>query len=247
MEIEMDRAVFGKQAGVSQVDHLREKYPSPVPGRVMIIVAGGSSARFGSDKLMIPVAGMPLLAHTVAAVRDHVDQCIVACRADQTGPLAELDLGVTLVVGGPTRTASEVAALRAVGASQHLIGIHDGARPLVSSALVETLFFTADRVGGAVPVVAPSYPLVTRSDLVPVPGAMIAQTPQVFRADPMLTAYAEAERREVVAHDTAEIVMRFGGIEIEAVPGDPANLKVTTPEDLELIKASLEPSRNGPR
>ncbi len=211
----------------------------------MIVVAAGSSVRFGGDKLLAMVAGRPLVAHTVAAVIEHVDHCVLVCRQDQ---MASLDgLGAELVPGGPTRTASEMAGLSALGGQAGLIGIHDGARPLVQGSLIETLFRVADRVGGAIPILEPEMPLIHKSDLSPAASAVVAQTPQVFRGEELLAAYTAATRVEYQAQDTAEVVQKFGRLVIEGVPGDPANIKVTEPADIEVVRAALEPSRNEPR
>jgi 2-C-methyl-D-erythritol 4-phosphate cytidylyltransferase len=218
-----------------------------VTERIMIVVGAGSSLRFGSDKLMTPIAGLPLIAHTVAAVRPCADRCILVCRQDQIPALRDLRLEVDLVPGGPSRTASEMAGLSAIGGPAHLIGIHDGARPLVQPELIETLYQTAARVGGAIPVTNPAVALVRRADLTPIDGVVFAQTPQVFRGEPLLAAYMQAARVEYEGHDTAEIVQKFGDIEIEGVPGDPGNLKVTHPADLDVVRGRLATSRNGPR
>ncbi len=207
----------------------------------MIVVAAGSGVRFGEDKMMLQVAGLPLVAHTVAAVSGHADRCILVCRPDQMPALSELAPGVDLVPGGPTRTASEMAGLEAVGEAASLIGIHDGARPLVGPALVEQLFDTAARLGGAVPVVEPGL-LVRRSDLVKIDNAVVAQTPQVFRGEDLLAAFAAAADVGFVGADTAEVVRRFGTLEIGTVLGDPGNIKVTEPEDIELVRKHLESS-----
>ncbi len=196
---------------------------------------------------MTPVGGLPLVAHAVAAVKDHVDRCVLVVRMDQIPVLDELELGVPLVPGGPTRTASEMAGLSVIAEPARLIGVHDGARPLVPASLVETLFETAARVGGAVPVLEPGLPLVNRSDLSPVEGAVVAQTPQVFRGEQLLAAYAAAARIDYEAQDTAEVAQRFGTLDIAAVPGDPGNLKVTRPGDIEVVRSALETSRNEPR
>jgi 2-C-methyl-D-erythritol 4-phosphate cytidylyltransferase len=214
--------------------------------RVMIVVAAGSSVRFGEDKMMLPVGGLPLVAHTVAAVSSHVDRCILVCRADQIPTLSDLGMRADLVPGGPTRTASEMAGISAIGEPAGLIGIHDGARPLVDPALIERLFETAFVVGGAVPVVDPE-PLVKRSDLTLVDGAVVVQTPQVFRGDGLIAAHAAAIKAGFAGADTAEVVRRFGNLEIAAVAGDPANIKVTGPADMELVRTALEASRNEPR
>jgi 2-C-methyl-D-erythritol 4-phosphate cytidylyltransferase len=213
----------------------------------MIIVAAGSSVRFGGDKLMTQIGGIPLVAHTVLAVKNHVDRCILVSREDQVAALSQLDLGVALVPGGPSRTASEMAGLAAIGEGASLIGIHDGARPLVPPSLIETLFETAERVGGAIPVMEPPRPLLRKSDLGLVEGAMVAQTPQVFQGEPLLAAYVSAAKMGYEAQDTAEIAQRFGKLAIQAVPGEPGNTKVTEPGDIEPVRAALETSRNEPR
>jgi 2-C-methyl-D-erythritol 4-phosphate cytidylyltransferase len=223
-----------------------EKYPRPVIDRVMIVVAAGSGARFGEDKMMLPVAGLPLVAHTVAAVSTGVDRCILVCRTDQTEELSELNLGADLVPGGPSRTESEMAGLSAIGEPAGLIGIHDGARPLVSPTLVEQLFETAARIGGAVPVIDPGL-LIRKSDLTVLEGVFVAQTPQVFRGEALLTAYEAAAAAGYVGADTAEVVRRFGTLDIGAVAGDPANIKVTDRRDMETVRPALEASRSGPR
>ena len=213
----------------------------------MVVVAAGSSVRFGEDKMLTMVAGKPVVAHTVAAVIDHVDRCILVCRPDQMPLLSELGIGVDLVTGGPSRTASEMAGLDAIGEPAGVIGIHDGARPLIPSPLIQILFETAARVGGAIPVLEASSPMVRRSDLAPLDDAFIAQTPQVFRGGPLLAAYSAAAVAGYVAQDTAAIVRKFADVEIETVPGDPGNLKVTLPGDVDQVRSALEVSRSEPR
>ncbi len=213
----------------------------------MVVVAAGNSVRYGEDKMLMMVAGKPVVAHTVAAVIDHVDRCILVCRPDQMPLLTEAGIGAVLVAGGPSRTASEMAGLEAIGEPAGVIGIHDGARPLVPSRLIETLFQTAARVGGAIPVLEASSSIVRRSDLVPLDDALIAQTPQVFRGGPLLAAYSAAAAAGYEAQDTAAIVREFAEIEIECVPGDPGNLKVTLPGDFDQVRSALEVSRSEPR
>ena len=215
--------------------------------RIMIVVGAGRSSRFGTDKLMTTIAGLPLIAHTVAAVVDHVDEVIVVCRDDQIPALDQLGLEAMLIPGGPSRTASEMAGLAAIGGPAALIGIHDGARPLVPRHLIETLYATAADHGGAIPLTSPTFPLIHRTDLSVVAGASFAQTPQVFQGAPLLAAYVKAARIEYEGQDTAEIAQRFSELEIIGVPGDPANIKVTFPEDIELVRALLSVSRSGPR
>jgi 2-C-methyl-D-erythritol 4-phosphate cytidylyltransferase len=220
---------------------------STMSARAMVIVAGGESSRFGGDKLMTPIAGRPLVAHTVAAVAGSVDICVLVCREDQADTLTGFVAGVTVVAGGPTRTQSEMAGLAAIPDDVELIGIHDGARPLVSPALIGLLFDTAAEVGGAVPVVQPARPLVRRSDLGHPLQAAVAQTPQVFWGRDLQAAYRAAAAQGFEGHDTADVVGAFSSITVAAVDGDPTNIKVTYQSDLEAVKAALDPARSGPR
>lgn len=209
----------------------------------MIVVAGGSSARFGADKLLVDIAGAPLITHTLQTVRDHVDQVVLVGRADNVETLQNLAPEITVVPGGKSRTESEIAGLRALEETFEeafeLIGIHDGARPLVSSRLVERLFATAGEVGGAVPVLKPAGLLVDRMTLEPVDDAVTVQTPQVFWGPDLIAAYREAEMVEARGHDTVDIVQRFSDLRIAAVPGEPENIKVTYRADIDLVERAL--------
>jgi 2-C-methyl-D-erythritol 4-phosphate cytidylyltransferase len=207
--------------------------------RSMIIVAAGSSTRFGSEKLLAEVGGTPLIAHTVAAIRPVVDHCVLVVRDDQVGRLTAMELGIDIVAGGATRTESESAGLAAVPPSK-LIGIHDGARPAISPTLIEQLFETASRHGGAVPGQAPQAPIVDRASLKRVEGGVAVQTPQVFRGPELKSAYEAANRAGFTGYDTADVVHHFTNLEVVVIPGDPDNIKVTYPEDLEKVRQLLE-------
>jgi 2-C-methyl-D-erythritol 4-phosphate cytidylyltransferase len=206
--------------------------------RSMIVVAAGSSTRFGSDKLLSDVGGSPLIAHTVAAIKPVVDHCVLVVRGDLVGGFRSMNLGVDIVAGGATRTESETAGLAAVPPSR-LIGIHDGARPAISPTLIEQLFETAKRHGGAVPGQAPSAPVIDRGSLKSVEGAVAVQTPQVFWGPELKSAYEAANRSGFTGYDTADVVHNFTNLEVVVIPGDPDNIKVTYPEDLERVRQLL--------
>lgn len=215
--------------------------------RAAVVVAAGFSERFGGDKMMSDVAGRPLVVHTVLGLIDHVDTCVLVCREDQVDALTAEGLNARIRIGGATRTASEMAGLGAVDSGTDLIGIHDGARPLASGQLIETLYTTAERVGGSVPVLEPGPTLVERETLASV-NAAVVQTPQVFRGGVLLSAYVEATKAGFVGHDTVDIVQAYSDLEIAAVPGEASNIKVTHPADLEAVRQRLEdPSRSAPR
>lgn len=210
----------------------------------MIVVGGGSSARFGADKLMVDVGGRPLITHTLDAVVDRVDVCVVVCRSEAAEALAAMREDVIVTVGGDTRTQSEMAGLAVVGEAIDLIGVHDAARPLVKPEMIDRLFVAAEDQGGAVPLVSYQRLIVDKKTRRPVPGVLGAQTPQVFHGEELKTAYGRAAEANFHGHDTVEVMERFSDVQIVAVTGDPDNLKVTYPGDLDRVRAALSgPSR----
>jgi 2-C-methyl-D-erythritol 4-phosphate cytidylyltransferase len=108
--------------------------------------------------------------------------------------------------------------------------------------MIESLFEAADAHGGAVPLLAYDRLILDKETHQPVAGLHGAQTPQVFRASDLLAAYERAAHEDFDGHDTVEVMQRFADVEIVAVPGDPGNIKVTYPEDLERIRALLSGS-----
>ena len=123
----------------------------------VIIVAAGRGSRMGGDlpKQWQVLAGKPVLAHTVAAFAGM--QVLVVIHPDDRA-LAEA-LGVPLVMGGATRDASVLAGLRALeGSGVTRVLIHDGARPLVSRALVDRLVAALTTHDGAAPALAALSP-----------------------------------------------------------------------------------------
>ena len=210
----------------------------------MVVVGAGSSTRFGTDKLMVDIGGRPLIHHTVDAVASHVDVCVVVCRPEVSETIAEMRADVTVTGGGATRTLSEMAGLAAIGREVDLIGIHDAARPVLGLETIDRLFDMANEVGGAVPLVAYDRLILDKMTHQPLPELHGAQTPQVFRAPELMAAYVRAAQAGFEGHDTVDIMQRFSDVRIAGVEGDPENIKVTYPRDLERVRARLSgPSR----
>jgi len=205
----------------------------------MVVVGGGASTRFGRDKLMIEIEGRTLLEHTIDAVIDHVDVCVVVCRNEIAAMVLESRPDVVVAPGGTTRTRSEISGIFAVDPEVDLVGIHDAARPLVSRDTIEQLFDNAMREGGAVPLLEYRRVLIDRETLAPIPGVQGAQTPQVFRAADLVAAYERAREDGFEGHDTVEVMQTYSDVRIIGIPGDPANLKVTYPEDLDEVRRRL--------
>ena len=204
--------------------------------RAMIIVGGGSSTRFGTDKLLAEVDGLPLVAYTIDNVVDHVDRCVVVCRPETVDAIQSLRPDVSVAAGGATRTLSEMAGLAALGGEHDLIGIHDAARPMVKGFVIDRLFALAERYGGAVPALTPDHVVLDRRTHQPLSSMRRAQTPQVFRGPELMAAYVRAAQVGYDGQDTSEIMERFAEVTIAALPGDPANLKVTYPDDIGVVR-----------
>lgn len=207
--------------------------------RAMIVVGGGSSTRFGADKLMAEVDGLPLIAYTIDAVVNKVDRCVVVCREETIEEVRRLRPDVEVTIGGATRTLSEMAGLAILGGEPDLIGIHDAARPLVKGHVIDRLFALAERYGGAIPASIPDRVVLSRQTHRPLSDMRQAQTPQVFRADELMTAHVKAAEAGHEGQDTAEIVERFGDTTIVVLAGDPTNMKVTYPMDLERVEKMI--------
>ena len=113
------------------------------------------------------------------------------------------------------------------------MAVHDGARPLAGPALLAATLTAARAHGGAIPVVP--VPGLLTTALEPVAGPVGAvQTPQAFRAEPLLAAYDAAARDGFEGTDTAACFTRYADGEVAAVPSSPLNLKITFPEDVAL-------------
>jgi 2-C-methyl-D-erythritol 4-phosphate cytidylyltransferase len=204
----------------------------------------------GADKLWLDVGGRPLLAWTLSAIAAAacVDTvCVVAPeerwdalqRAAHAAGLADL----RLVEGGDHRQDSVRAGLAAVPGSE-LVLVHDAARPLCPPDVFHRVLDAAREHGAAtaaVPVVdsikqvTPEGHVVRtldRTELVAV------QTPQGFHAGVLVAAHRRALADGVHADDDCALVERLGR-EVHVVMGDPANLKVTRPADIDAVRAAV--------
>jgi 2-C-methyl-D-erythritol 4-phosphate cytidylyltransferase len=202
-----------------------------------IVVAGGSGSRFGVPKQFEAVAGARLVDRAVDAVAEACDDVVLVLPAGVAWdgrPVA------ATVAGGSTRSSSVRAGLDAVTGSAAVVVVHDAARPLASAALFEAVV-GAVRAGADAAV--PGLPIpdtVKRVDGAHVVetisrDALVAvQTPQAFRTDALRAAHTAGGE----ATDDAALVEAAGG-RVVIVPGDPRNLKITTPADLVVATALL--------
>jgi len=218
----------------------------------VIVPAAGAGVRFGGDgnKIFRKIKSQPIFLRTLELFtgRDDVIQIqLVIAEADAETIKSKYGgnlgfMGVQVVTGGPTRCDSVRNALARVADEAELICVHDGVRPCVSPLWIDAVFAKAQETGAgilAVPVHG-TLKKVSEGGTVEktVSRAQLwsAQTPQVFRKDLLLRAY---EQDAQDATDDAQLVERLGQ-EISVVPGDPRNIKITTPRDLALAAAVIE-------
>jgi 2-C-methyl-D-erythritol 4-phosphate cytidylyltransferase len=216
---------------------------------VALIVAAGRGERLGSGrpKALVTLAGRPMLEWSVAALQtlDAVRRIVVALPPSET--TVSVPDGVLTVAGGATRSVSVREALLACGDGDPVI-VHDAARPLAATDLLELAGSDADAVIAAMPVsdtikeVADDGRTVARTlDR----GRLWAvQTPQVFRRAALERALLDAPDELLAsATDDAWLVEQAGG-RVRVVVSGPENLKVTTLTDLrlaEMLLAAREP------
>lgn len=225
------------------------------PRAAVVLLAAGSGTRVGADtnKVLLPLAGEPVLAWSLRDVRSlgYVDRVVVVHRpqdrAAVQGVLARHGAGleVSMVEGGDTRHASEWNALRALAGridagEIDVVAVHDTARPLAGADLFDAVIRAAARHGGAIPVRRQGGLLHRDPRAVGVDTGLVAvQTPQAFRAAPLLDAYRRAERDGFTGTDTASCLEAYTDLEVRGVPSPATNLKITFPEDVGLAERLL--------
>ena len=209
-----------------------------------ILLAAGRGRRMGQgvNKVFLPVGGVSILARAALAFAQvpRIDELIVVAHPDEMALAADalppLDIPVRVVEGGAERHDSALAGVTA--ATGDVLLIHDAARPFPSQDLIERVIEGTLRHGACIPVI----PVVDTLRLVnadgtasgdPVERDRLAhvQTPQGFRAEIIRRALAEWRPGVLLLDDAAAVLAC--GIRVATVAGDPRNLKVTTPADLE--------------
>jgi len=227
---------------------------------VALIVAGGSSTRFGGDvpKQFREIAGRPMLSWTISRFQAApvIDSIVVVAPEQymlEVGDHIVDPFGFSkvtkIVTGGESRGRSVLNGLRALPTDTRLVGIHDAARPLISVEDIGSVFDTAAETGAAMIATAATdtvkrvennYIVATldRSKL------FLAQTPQVFRFPVIREAYEQAEETGLERFTDDASLLEGSNIEVKIVPSTSLNIKVTTPDDMRTVEAFLK-EQNG--
>ena len=219
----------------------------------VILAAAGKSSRFKDKnfkKPFAPLEGRGVWLHSAEKflARDDVPQLILVIAPDDkeyfqnkfAGNAAIL--GVEVVEGGAERADSVQKALEKVKPEIDFIAVHDAARPCIANNWVDEIFAAAEKSGAAIPAIPVGNTLKRVAggfitETVSREGLWEAQTPQVFRKDLLLKAYAQ--RGGFNATDDAQLVERLGH-QVTFVPGSSMNIKITTREDLRLAEQVMK-------
>ncbi len=220
-----------------------------------IVPAAGLGKRLKTKRLkpFVEILGKPLLAHTLVNLKKsfHFEEIILAVSPSQSGKIHRLlqRFGlsdVKVVVGGKTRAASVRNGVKGVSKDCGWVLVHDAARPLVTKALVKRLISSAKKSGAAIcglpatatvkKIDAKKRAIIKTEDR---RGIYLAQTPQVFKKQLLLGRYQKLGRKAFQATDEAAL---FDGtrVRVNIVQGDVRNVKITTLEDIELMKFYLK-------
>lgn len=230
------------------------------PTAVGVVLAAGIGSRVGADgnKAYLLLAGRSMLSWSVQAVADtaEIGRVILVHRRGERA-VAERALQddlpgrtVELVEGGASRHESEFNMLRHIAAdiengAVDIVLIHDAARPLAGPDMMRAALGTARTYGGAVPAVTAvglARPLPD-GGLEPLTQRLVrVQTPQAFRARPLLDAYRRADAEAFEGTDTSACVQHFTDLDVRVFPGAATNLKVTYPPDIRLAEHLLAAS-----
>jgi 2-C-methyl-D-erythritol 4-phosphate cytidylyltransferase/2-C-methyl-D-erythritol 2,4-cyclodiphosphate synthase len=216
-----------------------------------IIVAGGRGERLGGGvpKPLVDLGGSSILARAVGAFdrSERVDALVLVVPADVAAddvrwvPATRTPLRVA--TGGPRRQDSVARGFDLVDAAVDVVLVHDAARPFVSGEIIARTIDAAAEAGAALAALAARDTVKQRAPgggapsvaaTLPRESIYLAQTPQAFKRDVLARAIALG-RGGVEATDEAALAERAGA-EVRLVDGDARNIKITTPDDLELAR-----------
>ncbi len=226
----------------------------------VVIVAAGKGTRMGPDidKLFLPLAGLPVVAHTWRQFDQSpvVDEIVVVVRAGMESAFEELARQIPcqkpwrLTIGGAERQDSVWNGLQALSPQACLVAIQDGARPCTSATLIADTFAAARETGAAVAAQRVTDTLKESAD-----GAIISrtvdrsrlwsvQTPQTFRVEIIRQAIATVRREGLVLTDDTAACELIGQ-PVRLVAGLAPNPKVTVTADLPYVEYLLRQPASG--
>ncbi len=222
-----------------------------------VVVAAGSATRMeGIDKVLAPLADVPVLVRTLRVFQNcgDITEIVVVTREDLLVEVSQLckafalDKVSKVVVGGEQRIHSVLHGLREVREDAELIAIQDGARPFLTQEVLREVLAKAEETGAAAPAI-PVTDTIKRAEnglaveTLDRDTLFAVQTPQVFEAGLIKAAVQKAVEDGEVLTDDCAAVERLG-MKVSLTKGSRENIKITTPLDLFLGEAILD-ARDG--
>jgi len=231
---------------------LKGLIPKKPPTCTVVIAAAGLSARCeGEDKLLYLINGKPVIAYTIEVFEtcDYIKEIIIVSHEEKIGLFSDICIKygfekVTLIIkGGTTRLESVINGVYAATKKTDLIAIHDGARPCLDKSTLEETIKKAALYNAAAPAVAVTSTVkkatdgiitetVNRDDLYEI------QTPQIFKQELIKAALINARKKSIDITDDC-LAVEILGANVYIVKGSRRNIKITEPEDFELVKFYL--------
>ncbi len=217
-----------------------------------IFPAAGASRRMGAgtNKIFLELSGESILIRTLKTFSKSARIDLLIVVTNEIEAVTEIlsatpNLKPWLVTAGGTERQYSIAnGLKLVPVDSEIILVHDAARPLIDLQTIENVIDAAENFGGAIAAVPEKNTIKVvdaagfvkstpkRADLVEV------QTPQGFKREILLRAYAQAEADKFLGTDDASLVERIGG-KIKIVTSTYKNIKITTPEDIAIAENFL--------
>ncbi len=232
---------------------------------IVIIPAAGLGTRMsapgGKSKQFAELNGVPIIIHTLRkfAAVPEVDEIYIATRKPESEAFESrlqqehFAKPIHIVEGGEHRQQSVGSALAALkAAKEDIILVHDAVRPFVDAEIIGNVIEAAKKTGAAIAAI-PAFDTIKQVDrtsegavvnaTIPREHIVLVQTPQGFRYHVLKKAFDEADRDGFLGTDEASIVERSGH-EVSVVMGSRRNIKITTPDDLDLAEFFAGKERN---
>ncbi|MGI6684295.1 MAG: 2-C-methyl-D-erythritol 4-phosphate cytidylyltransferase [Bacillota bacterium] len=220
-----------------------------------VIPAAGQGSRMkaGFNKQYIMLQGKPILVHTLEVFENCklIKDVVVVASPGEEDYCRELlqEYGLTkitqVVTGGQERLQSVALGLAQVSKNCDIVAVHDGARPLLLLSQLNEVLSVVPANDGAVLAVPVKDTIKEIDDHHLVKSTLertklwAVQTPQVFKKDVITYVYTKAREEGITGTDDASLAEHYG-FQIKVIPGSYENLKITTPEDLDLAELILK-------